>query len=150
MKNFFASLLFASLLFALCVLMIVDVMVEPFLHAQSGVVLPYHMSKPIPDFAKVKFVLVTSSNVKCYDCGMVYAVACAPQAPDCGVPNKLVIDSDYFETADAAIKFLEDNQNKDFVKLFSLTGVVVNLTEVKETIKQPDQEITKKHYAVSK
>lgn len=101
-----------------------------------------------PDLSKAKFILVTSHSEPCPECGFVYAVACMPRTPNCGMPFKKVYDYAPFETAEAAIKFLQDNQGKDFIKLFSITGVDVEITKEVRTIKHEDDHETITLYKV--
>lgn len=103
--------------------------------------------KPEPQ-AK-NFLLEYSHNERCYECNTRYAVNCG--TPDCNVPWKSVDETEWFESVDASINFLEKNPQFEYKSLWKI-GPEVKLSVKKYQVQepQPPKEHEAKKYQAEK
>jgi hypothetical protein len=108
-----------------------------------------------PDMTKEHYLLVTSHAVPCGECNFTYAVACTDGNPSCGQPMKELYEYHPFETKEDALNFMnsplgliDNGYQEDFVGLYSLSGIHVDISKTKEWVKQPSIETTKIHYSL--
>ena len=108
-----------------------------------------------PDMAKMHYLVVLEHLEPCMECSAVEAVFCVPEHPDCGREMKMVYDYYPMPTKEAAIVFLNNaavglvrNQGDDFVGLYTLDGVKVEVTQMTEDVPQPKITRTVKHFSL--
>ena len=108
-----------------------------------------------PDMAKMHYLVVMKHLEPCTECAEIYAVYCAPTVLNCGQPMKEVYDYYPMPTEKEAIAFLNrgyvakiNEVAEDFVGLYTLDGVKVEVTQTTEDVPQPKVTRTVKHFSL--
>ena len=102
----------------------------------------------LPD-KTTQFIVVYVSEEKCYHCGFVYAVACAPGTPDCGVPTIATQHFAPFQTKEAALQFMNsDHDPWDYAMLFETKVVEVEERTEKKEVPLPPRVEEKTRYVL--